>query len=194
MTYISTAEANTYLETTGEDTNVADLVTQACYMIDRFCNRESGSTYFAFQADTITNERYKYNWVWPYVLKWFPINSITQINWTTVTLTEFTNYLLEWSTVTFDTGVDLSGYNTTRNIMRISYTKWYATIPNDIKTACKMIVAGLYHIRKVKWVSSFTQWDIQISLDSNWVFGWDSKKYDEICLLLAKYKTINVLS
>lgn len=190
MGYISTSDANTYLGTSGEYTIVAELVTQASLLIDQFCNSKNW-----FDATTVTNERYEYQWTWPYYFSTFPINSITYINGTAVSITEGTDYLVTWHIVEFKSTVaELSSYNTDFGYITFTYTKWYATIPDAIKSACKMLVAWLYNERKLAWVKSFTQWDLSLSFaDGGW-FGDPYQQYRTFKTLLAKYMILYVAS
>lgn len=188
MVYISTSDANTYLETSDEDTNIASLILQAENLINRYC----GVSWLWTQ--TITNERHKYYWVWPYYLKNIPINSITHINGSAITLTEWTDYMATGRKVIFNDTVDTSQYNTTFWYITFTYTCGYASIPDAVKQACLMIVAWLYNYRKSVWVTQFTQWDLSISLANNWVLGLSSDELNNIRMLLAPYKIVNVVS
>lgn len=191
MWYISTAEANTYLETSWEDSNVAVLVDQASHMIDRFCWYPNTASLFAFTAWTITAERHVYNWLWPYYLKYPSINSVTTIMSTAVSYTEWTDYIVIGRRLEFSSLITLPNYNTTFNYITFTYTKGYATIPDDIKDACYIIVAWLYNLRKSVWLNQFTQWDLSIGI--SWKI-LDEERYNTVKMLLSKYKTVNVLS
>lgn len=194
MAYVTTAEANTYLETSGEDTLIWYLISHACHLVDRFCNLENTDALFALEAGTISLERHDFNSVWPYYFKYTPVNSITHINWSAGTFTELTHYIARGREITFDTAVNLSAYNTTFWIITFTYTKGFATIPADIKQACLMILGSLYTTRKLKGTNNYTQGDISLGLTVEGLFGSDSNMYNEIRSLLAKYKVVNVLS
>lgn len=194
MAYVSTAEANTYLETSGEDTLIWYLISHACHLVDRFCNLQNTDTLFALEAWTITAERHDYNDTWPYYFRYTPVNSITHINWTSGTFTELTHYIARGREITFDTAVNLSAYNTTFWIITFTYTKGFATIPADVKQATLMITASLYATRKLQGVNNYTQGDLSLWITMEGVFGADSKMYNEIRSLLSKYKVVNVLS
>lgn len=188
MAYTTTSDVNTYLETSGEDTNIASLILQAENLINRFCGVSSLAT------QTITAERHKYCWVWPYYLKNIPINSITHINGSAITLTEWTDYMATGRRVIFNDTVDTSQYNTTFWYITFTYTCGYSTIPDAVKQACLMIVAWLYNYRKAVGVNQFTQGDLSISLASNGVLGLKTDELNNIRMLLAPYKIVNVIS
>lgn len=187
MWYVSTADANTYLETSGEDSIVSILVDQASKLIDRYCGTN-------FESSTQTNERHQYNWAWPYYLKYPPrwTAPLTHVYWSSVSYTEWTDYILRGRQLTFVSNIALN-YNTTFNFITFTYTSGYTAIPDDIKDACYMIVSWLYNLRKAMWTSQLTQGDLSVSFTSG-LFGWDSEKYNSVKMLLSKYKITNVIS
>jgi len=183
MGYISGTEANTYLWTSWEDSVVLELVTQASLLVDQYCNCKNW-----FSAGTVTNERYNYKWTWPYYFSTFPVNSITHIYGTAVSIAEWTDFVANGHVVEFKSTVtELSTYNTDFWFTTFTYTKWYATIPDAIKSACKMLLSWLYNERKMWWIKSFTQWDLSLSFADGWWF-WDPyQQYRTFKTLLAKY-------
>lgn len=189
--YISTAEANTYLETSWEDSIVAVLVDQASHLVDRFCGYANTSSWFAFSAWTITAERHPYNGLWPYYFKYPSINSITTIMSTAVSYTEWTDYIVRGRRVEFSSLITLPNYNTTFNHITFTYTKGFETIPDDIKDACYIIVSWLYNARKSVGIGQFTQGDLSISYLGKIL---DDERYNTVKMLLSKYKTVNVIS
>lgn len=189
--YISTAEANTYLETSWEDSIMAVLVDQASHLVDRFCGYANTSSWFAFSAWTVTAERHSYNGLWPYYFKYPSINSITTIMGTVVSYTEWTDYIVRGRRVEFSSLITLPIHNTTFNYITFTYTKGFETIPDDIKDACYIIVSWLYNARKSVGIGQFTQGDLSISYLGKIL---DDERYNTVKMLLSKYKTVNVIS
>ena len=186
MWYITTAEANDYLQTSWQDSIIAIFINQATELIDRFCER-------TFASATPT-ERYNYIWNGPYYLKSVPrwANPITHIYWSSVSYIEWVDYIITWNKLEFKSSIVLS-YNTDFNYITFTYTSWYTTIPDWIKDACYIITASLYNLWKAWGTSQFTQGDLSISFNAQ-LFGGNNEQYNNVKMLLSKYKSVNVIS
>lgn len=176
MWYISTAEANTYLWTSWQDTLVGVIIEIATNLVNRICWVET------FTSWTMTNESYDYNWVWPYYFTRVPVNSITHINWTSTTLVEWTDYILRWQRVEFAPNISFN-WDTIWNKVKFTYTYWYANIPNDIKDATRILVSELWRKKDSEGISSRTQWDLSVTFNS--VAEKETER--KVKSLLAKY-------
>ncbi len=189
MWYITTAEANTYLETSWEDVNIATIIDQASKMIDQYCWR-------SFAEVEITWERHKYNYNWPYYLKqspkkdWLahPERPILKINWVASIYVEWIDYIMTWRRILFASNITID-YDETFNIVTFDYKSWLDDM-SQIKDACFMIVSWLYNSKKTVWLTQLTQWDISTTFSQI----LSSEQYHNIKLLLSKYKTLNVVS
>lgn len=178
MPYISVSEINTYLWLSWEDSLVSQLISDSENLINNFCKIDT------FNQHIIENEEYDYRWNWPYLLKHSVIQSLNKINWITFSW----EYRLVWRTLTFKSCEVININDTERNNILFTYTVWYSDIPDDLKSATKMIVSELYNNRKSEWVKEFSQWDLRI------VFWKNSENLNRLFLLLWKYKKLDVYS
>ena len=137
------ASLKTYLKIThsNDDTTLEDLINEASDIIEQYCDR-------AFKAATVT-EYVNGVTTGKIIPRLYPINSITSIayasgdldNPTWNLLESETDYILDQYSGIVNVGGMFAG---TRNY-RIIYNGGYATLPDDVVRACKIIAAAEYN-------------------------------------------------
>lgn len=194
MAYISTAEANTYLGTSWEDTLISVLITSAEIILNNllWTNDLTQATH---------TEKIQYPWyTWNYWLNYWRVfwlnninpTSITSIDW--VNVTNNVDYILEWRKVILKTA--LTYQNTFPYKNTIIYVAWFSPIPNDIKQGMYMLVWALYNQRKAEWITRFKQAQLEVeykpttSLDNI----LDPKDMWLLNSIVNKYKITTILS
>ena len=193
--YVTTADINTFLWTSGEDTLINMLNWIATSQINNYLwvSDLNSATYTNEEYDLYGNNSSffnKYNLLNPvnpnyvYYLKQINPTSVTHIN--TVAIW---NYKLNWRRLELEN----IPANTEQvfNKVKITYIAWYTTIPEDIKMVVYNLVWFMYNSRKAQGINSFTQGQLSVSY-ANW-----QKSYEEIQYILSwlwKYKKNIILS
>ena len=176
MSYISVAEANSYLSLPWEDTLVTSLISYAEAKINSYL------WVTTLSSTTYTEEKYNFKWNWPYYL--------SSINPTS--LTEVDGVAFSWDYQLY--GRELKFYlplvcnDTMWNKITFTYVAWFSVIPDDIKKAMLDLVWLYYNSRKTNWLNSFTQGQITVNYWSKNVI----EKQDEILTWLRSYKKNNI--
>lgn len=186
MSYVTLAEANAYLWTSGEDTLVTNLITSASKIIDAFCC----VPWFNEVEETI-HLQYQSNW--NYLFKRPNVTEISKINGVNVAQWINTDYIIQKGRrLSFKSSYSIDADDFGRVEFIITY--WYATIPDAIKQACFMIIQALYTSKWSTGLSSYSQGDFSLNMADGWVFGSETDKYKEVRMLLNPYKLVNVVS
>lgn len=186
MSYVTLAEANAYLWTSGEDTLVTNLITSASKIIDAFCcvpwfDQVSETIYLKYQSN------------WNYLFKRPNVTEITKVNGVDVVSWIDIDYIIQkHRRLSFKSTYSITADDFGRVKFEIKY--WYNTIPDAIKQACYIISQSLYTGKWSTGLSSYSQGDFSLNMADGWVFGSDTEKYKEVRMLLTPYKLVNVVS
>lgn len=169
-----------------EDSYVETLIVQAEWMIDSYLGGVD------FSSTTVTWEKHDYVGQWPYYFNYVP-TWITHIGDDEVTLVEDTDYVLKDRRVMFAETVNLSGReNTTFNFIKFTYSK-SNSIPQNIKTACCILVSEMYTTKWSNAISEYTQWDFSIKY-RDWGFWASTESLYDIRKLLTPHRRVHVSS
>lgn len=177
MDYVTTTEVNTFLGTSWEDS----LITLLWDMVESFLHTSlritsfSTATYNEFHEATFPlnlNEKHFY------ILKELNPTVLTAINDINVSSDD---YLLEGRMLNLDTTYTVDDWNR----VKFTYTAWFSTIPQDVKSMVLYGISGLYNARKGVGIKSFTQGQLTVSYNSQAEVDMFSSMYKS---LMEKYK------
>lgn len=200
MAYVTTESVNVYLGTSGEDPLIASLIASAESLFNHLINSNGIS-----QA-TFT-EKYRYPLGGFHSENMWRVFYLDNINPTSVTEVDGVaissgNYYLEWRKLTLKTAV--SYQQTFPHLNTIKYVAGYATIPDDVKLAIKMMVGFLYQSKNANWISSFTQdqltvnfwWKTQSSIETmlstDSILSWIIGKYKKTFLGSSGFDRVSI--
>lgn len=184
---VTVQNANDFLQTSGEDKAMEWYIAQATLILQSLCNVAS------FDTGNVSEVK-KYNANGPYYLN-CPIkggNSITAINGeATTTWVNNTDYLIRWSSVIFDKPISSDKWGN----VTIQYDAWYTTVPEDLKKALLLLVAGVRSKAKGLGVQSFTQGDLSVTYSNDDSIFWTAKAQKTLIdLVISKYKFTRIYS
>jgi len=151
--YVSEAELNTILGTSGETALLTELNELATAYINNFLRITT------LAKKTAQEEIQDYNGTNEYFTKELNPSDLVEVNGATVVgVVDIT-----WRKITFQhTPINT---DTIFNKITLKYTYGYETIPDDIKWVVYWIVGYLYNWRKTAGIKSFTQWQITVTKD-----------------------------
>lgn len=194
MTYSTLAQFKDYLWISQSDTSQDTLLTQflnASYSkLNHICWVDS----FEKWTRTQTIEK---RWIFDtarwleFYLKNKPVASIDKINWSTESLTKWTDYLIIYDRRAVFKKLELDDWW----MLNIEYTAWYQTIPDDLKLMEMMLWSWMYMKEWKEGVSSYKLWDETITF---WTISWNNwimtpdDQYFSFTALLDKYKNFNL--
>lgn len=172
MAYVTTESVNVYLGTSGEDPLIASLIASAESLFNHLINSSGLS-------QTTFTEKYRYplggfqseNMWRVFYLDNINPTALTSVDWIAVSSWD---YYLEGRKLTLKNSV--SYQQTFPHLNTIIYTAGYATIPDDVKLAIKMMVGFLYQSKNANWISSFTQDQLEVN------FWWKTQSGIETML------------
>lgn len=118
------------------------------------------------------------------------ITAVNQINWTNYTWVLWTDYFIRKPSnrnICFKTLESYINYDS--GYIDITYTSWYASIPEDIVYATLNLISLSYNTDKWQTVKSYKVGDVSVSL-------WSSEQTDTIIdsvnSILSRYKTFTL--
>lgn len=188
MAYVTTESVNVYLGTSGEDPLIASLIASAESIFNHMINSNGLS-----QA-TFT-EKYRYPLGWFHSENIWRVFYLDNINPTALTSVDGValsswDYYLEGRKLTLKTAV--SYQQTFPHLNTIIYTAGYATTPDDVKQAIKMMVWFMYQSKNANGLSSFTQDQLTVNYGGNTWSSWSIEKILEtnsmLSSIIGKYK------
>lgn len=120
-----------------------------------------------------------------------PVQSIDEINdesaWT-----KWTDYMIIYDRRAIFKKLSLDDWW----MMKVEYTAWYQTIPDDLKLMEMMLASWMRQEHNYEWVSSYRLWDETITFgsktSSNWATLSPDDQYFSFTALLNKYKNFNL--
>lgn len=171
MAYITATEYNLFAWTSWQDALITELIASAEAALNSILRITT--------LDRATYEEFHDNKsVWPYYLNELNAVSVDKVNDAAFS----TTYLLEGRRLQFKTGfTDFDDWGR----IRIDYTAWYETIPQDIKTIMYYLVTWLLNERKGVWISEWSQWQLRIKY---WTTSEMSTFKTLFSQILSKYK------
>lgn len=201
MAYVTTEAVNLYLGTCNEDPLIASLIASAESLFNHLVNSSSGL------SQTTYTEKYRYPLggftsenIWRvFFLDNINPTALTSVDWTTVSSWD---YYLEGRKLTLKTAV--SYQQTFPHLNTIVYTAGYATIPEDIKQAIKMIVGFMYNSKNANGLTSFTQDQLEVNyggnqnqnietiLSGNWIITSIIRKYKKTFLGSSWFDRVSI--
>jgi len=158
--YVTEAELNTILWTSGETALIEELNGIATAYINNFLRVTTLNTTLA--AEEIQD----YTWANEYFTKELNPSNLSLVNWSAVVW----QVNITWRKMTFEYAP--ANIDNVFNKISFTYDYWFATIPDDIKAVVYGIVWYLYNARKTAWVSSFTQWQITVTYNDTEEIKW----------------------
>jgi len=200
MAYVTTESVNVYLGTSGEDPLIASLIASSESLFNHLIN-SSGLSQATF------TEKYRYPLggfqsenIWRvFYLDNINPTALTSVDWIAVSSWD---YYLEGRKLTLKNSV--SYQQTFPHLNTIIYTAGYATIPDDVKQAIKMMVGFLYQSKNANWISSFTQdqltvnfwWKTQSSIETmlstDSILSWIIGKYKKTFLGSSGFDRVSI--
>ena len=194
MSYSTLAQFKDYLWISQSDTSQDTLLTQflnASYSkLNHICWVDSFEKWTRTQ---VIEKRWIFDtarWL-EFYLKNKPVASIDKINWSTESLTKWTDYLIIYDRRAVFKKLELDDWW----MLNIEYTAWYQTIPDDLKLMEMMLASWMYMKEWKEGVSSYKLWDETITF---WTISWNNwimtpdDQYFSFTALLDKYKNFNL--
>lgn len=181
MAYVTTEAVNLYLGTCGEDPLIASFIASAESIFNHLINSSGLST-------ATYTEKYRYPLGGFHSENIWRVFYLDNINPTALTSVDGTavsswDYYLEGRKLTLKNSV--SYQQTFPHLNTIIYTAGYATIPDDVKQAIKMMVWFMYNSKNANWLSSFTQDQLEVT------YGWENRNSNGIEQILSSNSIIS---
>lgn len=200
MAYITLQEAKDFMwiTWTDDDTLITNMINKSELKIN--------SVLWVETLDEVTeDESYAFSWSSVYILNCINPTSLNNIDWNAVLgATRF-----DWRKLRFEYAPTLTDIIFNKIVFNI--TKWFATIPEDVKFACLSITKIFYTDAKswtitswgatLSWVKNFKQWDLSVTYTSDsttWENGQsvstEKEAEDLVKTSLKKYLKNNIYS
>jgi len=195
--YVTVAEVNSLLGTSGEDTLITSLIEWAESLFDNLIGSETGlltssKTEF-FEIDDQSKPYDIRNRVFD--LWTHKPTAITSINWVS-TGTVNVDYTITRQRLEFeDYQIQPTSFPYRFKIIYVSGYADIAAIPNDVKTAVKYIVGALYNTKNAQWVASFRQDLLYVNYNGSILDTiLDGSEKNFIQSVINKYTVYSVIS
>ena len=191
--YITIAEANTYIGTSGEDAVIATLIDWAEALFDTMIGSETGLlTSEKTEVHPVNYRSFPGKIFW---LKTWNPTVITTVNSVAV-WTVNVNYTIDGTRLELKDAQPIP--TTFPYRFTVVYTSGYADIseiPKDIKTCIKQLVSGYYKKKDAEWISSFRQDLLQVNFSSDNILDTiaDPEQKSAIKAVINKYTVPQVI-
>lgn len=181
MALITTEDAKLFLgiEESESDTAIAQLIPKAEALFNSLIKVDS---FNIWSKNEIAIFNQKTNSV---RLKNFPVNNILSIDGVSYAWQERQDYIISKNEVKFINPDFLDKIKCGR--IKLSYTYWYETIPEDLKLAILILVSWLYNIKENYGTTSCKIWqesinfrDVTDSIDFDRIYKTYKKKFISI--------------
>ncbi len=193
MSYVSVADINAYLWTSGEDVLIGILNKSA----ESILNSLIGTTWLT-SVDVTEKMNYPTysddSWMFrgrilylsavnPTLIK--TIDGVTMTSW---------DYEITWNRVFLKNTLTLQTTFPFKNTF--VYTAWFSTIPDDIKQAIYIIVWALYNTRNSQAMDSFRQGELSINYSKTGAMEdiMNPESFSVLSSIINKYKVPFILS